>query len=292
MIINTIRLSILILALWATGAQATILYAISGDDDGTPRRVNQIDTDTSTVTPVFDLGDGSLGFFGLTFVNNQFYTVANSGFGIGELHSFSLTDGGATTPLLGLGPGFTGGIAAQSDTQLYALANDFTGASSLYAIDLVGSSVSLVDGPLNFGLAGGLTWNPDDELLYALGSDTNFVQTLYSIDPTIPGSATAITDPLGMGVIGGVDYAGVDGVFAIGNDGFGPSVLRSLTLGLGGGSGNPLFALGQFPSYTFAALTSGPAFDVPPGDPIPAPPILWLLLPALWPLLRRLPKAA
>ncbi len=286
---NMIRFGILLLALCATGAQAAILYAISGDDFGIPRRVNQIDTSAATVTPVFDLGDGSLGFFGLTFVNNQFYTVANTGFGNGTLHSFSLTDGGTTTPLFGLGPGFVGGLVAQSDTQLYALSNDFTGASSLHAIDLTGASVSLVDTGLGFGLAGGLTWDPDSSLLYALGSDFSFVQTLYSIDPTAPGSSTAATDPLGMGIIGGVDHAGVDGIFAIGNQPFGgPSELLSLTLGSGG---TPLLPLAPFPSYTFSALTSGPAFDVPPGDPVSAPPVVWLLLAALWPLLRRLPKA-
>jgi len=283
---NLIRFGVLLWALWVTGAQAAILYAISGDDSGVPRRVNQIDTNAATVTPVFDLGDGSLGFFGLTVINDQFYTVANTVFGNGTLHRFSLTGGGSTTPLFDLGPGFVGGLVNQSDTQLYALANGFTGASSLHAIDLTSDSVTLVNDGLGFGLAGGLTWDPDSDRLYALGSDTDFVQTLFEIDPTTMGSAMAVTDPLGMGIIGGVDYAGVDGIFAIGNA-LGFSELLSLTLAAGGTS---VQSLSPFPSYTFSALTSGPAFDIPPSDPIPAPPVLWLLLAALWSLRRRVPK--
>ena len=180
-----------------------------------------------------------------------------------------------------------GGIAAQSDSQFYALANDFTGASMLYSIDLSTSSASPIDPALGFGLAGGLTWNADDGLLYALGSDFSFIQTLFSIDPTVPGSATAATDPLGMGIIGGVDYAGVEGFFAIGNE-FGSSELLSLSLG---GGATSLMSLGPFPSYTFSALTSGPANDFPPDNPVPEPPILWLMLPALWVLIRRPHKA-
>lgn len=288
---NKIRLGILLLGLWATGTQAAFLYAISGDDFGVPRRVNYIDTVAATATPLFDLGSGDLGFFGLTFANNQFYTVGNSGFGASTLHSFSLTDGGATTPLFDLGSGFTGGIAAQSNSQFYALANDFTGASMLYSVDLTTSNASLVDAAMGFGVAGGLTWNGDAGLLYALGSDFSFVQTLFSIDPATPGSSTAATDPLGMGIIGGVDYAGIEGFFAIGNE-LGSSELLSLALG---GGDTPLITLAPFPSYTFSALTSGPAGDVPPidpdPDPVPAPPILWLMLPALWILARRRSKA-
>ncbi len=87
------------MALWATGAQAAILYAISGDDFDVPRRVNQIDTNAATVTPVFDLGDGNLGFFGLAVINDQFYTVANTGYGNGTRHRFALTQGGLANAL-------------------------------------------------------------------------------------------------------------------------------------------------------------------------------------------------
>ncbi len=278
MIAPTLVLALLTLSV---EVNAGILYAISGDDFGIPRRVNQIDTSASTVTPLFDLGDGSLGFSGLAFANNQFYSVGSSGFGVGTLHTFSLADAGITTPLFDLGTGFNGGLAAQSGNQFYALANAPSGASSLYSIDLGATTVSLLDPALGFGLAGGLTWNSDDGLLYALGSDIFFQQSLYSIDPAAPGSAATVGAPLGSGIIGGLDYAGVDGMLAIGNQ-FGFSQLLDVTSGAGS---TPLFPLAPFPSYTFSALTSGPAGT--PVIPMSAPAVLWLLLPALWPLLRR-----
>ena len=264
------------LAVWmcAASVQAATLYAISGDDFGVPRRVNIIDTVAATVTPVIDLGDGSVGYFGLTFANNRFYTVANDAFGASTLHSFEVANGGTTDALFSLGAGFTGGLVAQSANSFFALAGDpFTGASALHAIDVPTMAVSLVDPALGFGAAGGLTYNSDDGLLYALGSDINFVQSLYSIDSTTLGSSTNVTGPLGQGVIGGVDYAGAaEGFFAIGNP-FTGSQLLSVDVANGA---TGLFGLSPFQSYTFAGLTTAPRFDIPPMQ-VPAPGALMLV---------------
>ena len=171
-----------------------------------------------------------------------------------------------------------GGIAVQSNNQLFALANDFFGASQLYSLDLLASSAMLIDPGLDFGLAGGLTWDATNQLLYALGSDFGFVQTLVSIDPTVAGSATPVTVPLGMGFVGGVDIASTGEIFAIGN-GSGVSELVSLSLG---GGATSLFGLAPFQSYNFSALTSAPAPDVTPVTPVTETPPLWLLLLGLW----------
>lgn len=273
---NKILLTLCALCTWTAGVLAAPLYALSGDDFGVPRRLNLIDAATSTVTPLFDLGDGSLGYTGLTVIGNRFYTVASDGFGPSVLHSFMLAGTGTTTPEFVLGAGFVGGIAAGSATQIYALANDFGGASGLYSIDLGSSSVTALDLALGFGLAGGLTFDGDDGLLYALGSDADFMQTLYSIDPAAAGSSTAVTPPLGMGIIGGLDHAPGSGFRAIGNA-LGYSELLSVSVG---GGATPLFALASVPSYTWSALTSGPAYEP---QPVPEPTMPWLLLgPVAW----------
>lgn len=281
------RLILFIIGGWlcAASVQAATLYAISGDDFGIPRRINRIDTVAATATPIVDLGDGNLGFFGLTFANDRFYTVANDVNGNSTLHSFVVADGGATSTEFSLGVGFFGGLVAQTGNQFYALSNTAFGAvSELHSLDLAATTATLVDSTLGFGAAGGLTWNVDDGLLYALGSDPLFTQSLYSIDPALVGSSMAATNPLGSGVIGGVDYAGaVDGFFAIGNP-FPGSELLSVTLG-GGAAG--LFGLSPFPAYSFAGLTSAPSFDPPDPMPTPAPGPLMLLGMGLIALARR-----
>ncbi|WP_085315812.1 hypothetical protein [Derxia lacustris] len=99
---------------WNAGA----LYAIGGDEFGVQRRFSRIDLagGTPTVTTLFDLGDGSLGFQGgLAFdtASNRFVTIANDGFGASSLYGFSLA-GASSLSDLGkpLGSGFVnGGLA-------------------------------------------------------------------------------------------------------------------------------------------------------------------------------------
>ncbi len=245
----------LVVVLGAGSAQATILYGISGDDVGVPRRVQQIDTVAMTVNPVIDLGDGSTGYFGLAFrpADSRFYTVAQDNQGVSTLHSFSLGSG-TTNPLLALGTGFVGGLAYDpTGDRFFGLANGLGGASSLFEIDTGAMTTTLLDGALGFGLAGGLTFNGDDGMLYALGSDFGFTQTLFSIDPSVAGSSAAASNALGMGIIGGVDYDSVTGsYFAVGNE-TGSSELLDVALG---GDDTSLFGLSPFPSFTFSALTN------------------------------------
>jgi len=271
---NRLLIALISLCLYATSTNAAFLYALSGDDLGVSRRLNQIDTTSQTVQTVFDLGDGTLGYFGLAYGNNKFYTIASDGSGSFSLQTFSLSGSGATNPELSLGEGFTGGLAFSGGNTLYALANDLTGAASLYTIDLLAASVSLIDSSLGFGQPGGLTWNPNKQLLYALGSNLSFEQTLYSIDPSVSGSATPVTNLLGSGIIGGVDISATGDIYAIGNES-NSSELLSVTLG---GNSAPLFGLSADPSFTFSALTSGPAFAIPdPSVTVPEPPTILLL---------------
>lgn len=283
--------AVLVFFLAMAPAQAAVLYAISGDDSGIPRRVNQIDTDTNSVTPVFDLGDGSLGYFGLAFRNDTFYTVATDGnFDAMNLHTFTLGGGGSTAPVLGLGAGFIGGVAFRSDDLLYAIAGDpLSGESQLYEVDLATSAVTLIDPGLGFGASGGLTWDATAGLLYALGSDGFLGETLYAIDPdNSPGTSTPVTTLLGSGIIGGVEYVPTTGeILAIGNE-LNMSELLAVTLG---GGATPLgFSLSSDPRYVFSALTVGPAVDIPPGTPASVPAVPWLMLAGLSMFLRRLPR--
>jgi len=81
-------------------SSTSAFYAIGGDDAGVQRRFSRIDLSggTPTVTTLFDLGDGSLGFQGgLAYdaAAGRFVTIANDTFGASSLYGFSLA--GATS---------------------------------------------------------------------------------------------------------------------------------------------------------------------------------------------------
>lgn len=224
-------------------------FSIGPDASFIPRGFTSI-TETGTVTPLFDLGDGSLALNGgLAYRGSDglFYGIANDFSGNSSLVSFSLLGGGALTTIGTLGPGFSSGLAYNSaDDLLYAISNDWMGLSTLHSIDFTGSLN--VIGSLGVGFYGGLTFRPSDGKLYAFAADSWGAQRRFmSVDP---GSAAATElFELGAATIsfnGGVAYNSHDGRFyTISNDMTGSSELwrfalagpGSLSLGSGIGGG-------------------------------------------------------
>jgi hypothetical protein len=88
--------------------------------------------------------------------------------------------------------GFNGGLAVGAGGALYAIANDSSGASSMYKIQTNGAT-SLVGsaGGLGFGFLGGLTFNPANSTFYSPVIDSLGNTTLSSI------STGGVATPLG-----------------------------------------------------------------------------------------------
>jgi len=138
----------------------------------------------------------------------------------------------AVTTIGTLGDGslaFNGGLTAGPGGALYGVANDFTGASSLYTIQPNGAT-SLVGG-LGFGFLGGLAYNPATSAFYAAANDPLGNSALYSI--TVSGGAVTAVDEVervGTG-FSGLAYDAADGlIYGIGNDNTGFSTLYSFDL--------------------------------------------------------------
>lgn len=74
------------------------LYAIAGDTFGVPRSVVAIDADTGAATPLFALGDGSIGFNGGLAYDadaDRFFVIGNDSLANSSLYTFTL-DGADT----------------------------------------------------------------------------------------------------------------------------------------------------------------------------------------------------
>ena len=218
-------------------------------------------SDPPGLSPVFNLGDGSLGFTGGLAYNpatSLFYTIASDGLGASSLYSFDLT--GSLALQFDLGTGFFGGLALNSgDGYLYAAQNDFEGTSSIYRLDVTGQTSTYLFS-MRQGLTGGLTYNSADGNLYGIVNDPLGNSSLMQI--TIgTGAYAAMSPPLGTGFLGGVAYdAATNGFFAINMDMFGASTLNSIVTG-DPGSVTP----GPFLGYGYAAagLTYGPDASIP-----------------------------
>jgi hypothetical protein len=217
---------------------------------------------------------------------------------------------------------FNGGLAYGSGGTLFAIANDFTGAGSLYTIQpdgtlaLVGSA-----GGLGFGFLGGLTYDTQNSTLYAAVTDNLGNTTLDSISNS--GTPTALGQSIGTGYSGLAFDSANNSFYGIGNDNSGQSTLYDFTLGnspaavsvLGFGFGaltydvadDLLFALdpvnnagAQLYSVTPAGSESGPLFTLgdgfvelaaPAPEPASAFEVGGILLGSAW-LLRKMKKKA
>lgn len=238
-----------------------LLYSVGPDSSGVPRDFTSI-TGTGVATPLFKLGDGSLGFNGgLAFdpAANLFYGIANDSFGNSSLVSFSLGGGGAFTNIGSLGQGFFSGLAYDTTAdQFFAIATDSTGQSSLNSVSSIGGVTPV--GVLGTGFNGGLTFRPSDGLLYAFSADSSGVQRQFqAINPATAAAMLLFTAGDGSATFnGGVAYdAASDRFFVIANDSMGVSTLESFTLagsgtltpisGIGGGYGNVALALAPEP---------------------------------------------
>jgi hypothetical protein len=180
----------------------------------------------------------------------------NNSFVPDQLSSVTYAPGSATTvATLGDGSlGFDGGLTVGSGGVLYAIANDSSGASSLYTVQsngtttLVGSS-----GGLGSGFLGGLAWDSANSTLYAAVLDPFGNTTLDSISGSGVATSTGLT--LGTG-FSGLAYDSANGLFfGIGNDNTGFSTLYDFSLG---GPVNAAGALG----FGYGALTYDAANDV------------------------------
>jgi hypothetical protein len=227
---------------------AITFSTIGPDNGGVPRALTSISLPGGPVTPQFSLGDGSLGFIGgLTFdpLNGQMYAIASDSFGNSLLESFS-PGGGAVTQVMNLGNGFTSGLTFDSaDGNLWAISNDFvsTGHSFLNRISLSAAQVTpIVDLGLGFeggGLfTGGLTYDPNNGLFYAMSADGNGVSRQFnSIALSGASGFSTFVFSLGIGFDsynGGLVFnPGDNRFYAISNDSSGNSTLRSFSLGGG-----------------------------------------------------------
>lgn len=248
-----------LLAVFGGSASATTtFYTIGPDNQGIPSSFTSILL-PGTVSTLFDLGGGVKGFNGgITYdpLNKSFYGVANDGLGNSSLQVFTAGGGGLILTLEGLGTGFTSGLTFDStDGNLYAISNDFlvTGHSFLDRISLDDMSIiPIVDLGLGFeggGLfTGGLTFDPNNGLFYAMSADANGVSRQFnSITLSGASGTSAFLFSLGIGndsYNGGLVFNPADNRFyTISNDDQGNSTLKSFALG--GGFINTELALGQ-----------------------------------------------
>jgi hypothetical protein len=143
--------------------------------------------------------------------------------------------------------GFNGGFTTGPSGVLYAIANDFSGASSLYSVQRNGT-IALIgaQGGLGLGFLGGLTWDPAKSNFYAAALDPFGNTTLYSI--TTGGTATALVQTLPAG-FSGVAYDSANSLFyGIATDNTGLSTLYDFSPG---SSSTSLATLG----FGFGALS-------------------------------------
>lgn len=273
------RCAVVASALLLSGTPAfAALFGVGADAQGVGRVFTPLEAPATSVA----LGDGSAAFNGgLTFslADNRFYSIANDSFGASVLTSFSQADPATLSAPIRLGSGFVGGLASQGD-RLYAVAQDFNGAASLYRVD--GAAPTLL-GALGGGLYGGLTYNPRDGLLYAIAADDTGVQRrLLAIDASASGGPTTTTVfDLGDGTRafqGGLAWDDADRRFvAIANDSSGASQLVAFTRSDAASLVD--LATPLSPGYVNAGLAWTPA--------VPEPHAGWLLLAGLAALATR-----
>jgi hypothetical protein len=257
---------VLVLGLLAcVSASASTLYSIGPDTSDTPRSFTSIPSGGPGLTPLFNLGTGLLGYNGgLTYrpIDNRFYVIGNDNSGNSTLQSFTLAGPSTLVSLFGLGTGFLSGLTFDSgDGNLYAIADDLiSGHSFLDRINLGSSTVSRV---LDLGagfeggglFTGGLTYDTNNGLLYALGADSGGVsRAFYEI--SLAASTTTFRFDLANGTLafnGGLLFDSLSNqFFAISNDSNGNSALTHFALN-GGGTLVPDFLLGL--GFNNVALT-------------------------------------
>ncbi len=175
---------------------------------------------------------------------------------------YQATLDGKVKPLIKLGPGFDGGLAALpsssgQDVYFYAISNDAAGVSTLDFIDLdpLDGRLLTPDFVLGLGFRGGLAYDQSDLKLYAIDTDSTGASTLDSI-----GVDHAVTPVLALGSarFTGLTWDAADGSFyAVSNDSGGVSTL--VRLDPVGGKVTPEFLLGD-------GFTGGLAYDL--HDPV------------------------
>jgi hypothetical protein len=169
-----------------------------------------------------------------------------------------VTSPASVTGVGGMGDGslaFNGGLTFGFGGKLYGIANDSTGASSLYSIDPTNGAITLVGsaGGLGFGFLGGLAWDSANSTFYAADLDALGNTTLFSI--TTAGVAASTGKSLGTGY-SGLAYDSANNTFyGIGDDSLGNSTLYDFTLL---GSVNSVASLGS----GWGGLTYDPALNV------------------------------
>jgi hypothetical protein len=258
----------LMLTLFTGALQASpLLYSIGADDSGIGRRFTLLDTNTNSATPLFDLGDGSLSFSGLTYDTSSdiFYAVRNDGFGNSTLVDFGLLGGGTYVDVMSLSTGgslaFNGGLALDplNVRKFYAIANDASPDSELFYIDVGSASITQLSARLGPGYTGGLTYNPGDGALYAVQNGFLSNSTLAKFDVSVnPAGVSATLPSFGAGFFGGLFPAQNGGFYALTTDAFGASRLNLLA---SDGNLTPLLAAGN--GFYSAGLTSGAAAQTP-----------------------------
>jgi hypothetical protein len=281
------RILLILTTLAAVGGSAlasTTFYSIGPDNQFVPSAFTSILLPGGPVSTLFNLGGDTLAFNGgITYdpLNNSFYGIGNDSFGNSSLQIFT-AGGGTIATVEALGTGFTSGLTYDSaDGNLFAITNDFlvTGHSFLDKISLSDMSITpVVDLGLGFeggGLfTGGLTFNPNNGLFYAMSADTNGVSRVFN-SISLSGTTTFLFS-LGFGTDsfnGGLAFNPADNRFyVISNDSSANSTLKSFALG--GGLITSELSLGQ--GFNNVGLT------IVQSNSVPEPSSGWLLGSALF----------
>lgn len=268
--------SLAALAEWQP-TQAALLYAISGDSSGIPRQLNQIDTDTETVTAVTILGDTGTGFNGgLTWDGSQerFYSIYSYGWGNAALASFGLSgDGYQTEGAILLQGGLWRGLSYAGDSGLlYALYSVGNGAWQLEEINLQTGSVQTRFSGMQGGV-GGMTWVAPGKLAVLLMNLQGLYQ-IHELDLTT-GSLTTVGAPFAGNANGGLAWDAASGNYlAIVSNWQGASAVHPVSAS-GNGAPQTPFPIGG--GYFYGGLTSVAA-SVPNVEPVPEVSTIWLAL--------------
>jgi len=177
-------LSVLAAILAASAHAGPILLSIGADPNGVPRTLDGIPKAGST-SEISSLGDGSFGFFGLTFRTDdgRLYTIQLDSSFNSSLASVAADGTGLTSVLPLSGAAYNGGLAWQSGNIFFAIGLTSSFHEELHRIDAGSSGDTTLNTDLGVDFTGGLTFGADGNL-YAISNGVDGVTaSVVIIDP-------------------------------------------------------------------------------------------------------------
>ncbi|MCB1878756.1 MAG: hypothetical protein H6964_09915 [Chromatiaceae bacterium] len=188
-----------------SGGSDDVVYAVGNDSLGKSTLFSFSAAGTNFTT-VLALGDGFNGGLAYNSAKDALYLIQNDFLANSTLYRIALSGGLSLDPVGALGAGFFGGLTYNADDGLlYAISGDDFGVQRvLNSIDAVaGATVTslfeLGDGSRNFN--GGLVYEPDADLFYAIANDFVVNSTLTTFDLTGSSSLSDVAGPFGQGFV-------------------------------------------------------------------------------------------